>query len=93
MSDILKEFIKKLVVSEVKKDYSTPRVRKFYKKNKNNIQYLRKTQDDRVKRNKHRRDAIKKHGKKKMKKYDVHHPNGVDGKWYLVKKDHGRHKK
>ena len=34
MSDILKEFITKFVVAEIKKDYSTPRVRKFYKRNK-----------------------------------------------------------
>jgi hypothetical protein len=94
----IQDIIKEIILDELK-DYSTPRVRKFYKKNKNNIKYLRKTQNKRVERNRDRRAAIKKHGKKKMKKYDVHHPAGVDGdyktkeKWYLVKKDHGKHKK
>ena len=74
---------------------STARVRKYYKKNPGKVKkYLKKTQDDRVARNRDRRRAVKKHGKSYMKDKDVHHPNGPHGgKTKVVKKDHGPDKK
>ena len=77
------------------KETSTARVRKFYKRHPGRVRrYLKKTQDDRVIRNRDRQRAIRKHGKAKMKNHDVHHPKGVNGgKWVLAKKDHGRDKK
>jgi hypothetical protein len=73
---------------------STERVRKYYRKNKHKVRkYLKKTQDDRVARNRDRRKAVAKHGKTKMKKHDVHHPNGPhNGGARIVRKDHGRDK-
>lgn len=75
-------------------DSSTTRMRRYNRKNKKKVrQYLKKTQDDRVARNRDRRKAVKKHGKKKMKNHDVHHPNGPhNGGARLVRKDHGRDK-
>lgn len=74
---------------------STERVRRFYRRHPEKVKkYLRKTTKDRVARNRDRREAIKKHGKAKMKNHDVHHPNGPNGgSWRLAKKDHGRDKK
>lgn len=74
---------------------STERVRKYYKRHPEKVRkYLKKTQDDRVARNRDRAKAVKKHGKAKMKNHDVHHPNGAqNGNWRLAKKDHGRDKK
>ena len=73
---------------------STERVRRYYKRHPEKVRkYLKKTQEDRVQRNKDRRKAIKKHGKAKMKNHDVHHPNGPGNGWRLAKKDHGRDKK
>lgn len=74
---------------------STERVRKYYKRHPEKVRkYLRDTVKDRVARNRDRRKAVKKHGKKKMKNHDVHHPNGAqNGNWRLAKKDHGRDKK
>ena len=73
---------------------STERVRRYYKRHPKKVkEYLRKTQDDRVQRNRDRRKAVKKHGKAKMKNHDVHHPNGPGNGWRLAKKDHGRDKK
>ena len=73
---------------------STERVRKYYKRHPEKVRkYLKKTQDDRVARNRDRRKAIKKHGKEKMKNHDVHHPDGPqNGNARLVRKDHGRDK-
>lgn len=73
---------------------STERVRKYYKKHPNKVRkYLKKTQDDRVARNRDRRKAVDTHGKTKMKNHDVHHPNGPhNGGARLAKKDHGRDK-
>lgn len=73
---------------------STERVRRYYKRHPEKVRkYLRKTQDDRVARNRDRRKAVKKYGKKKMKNHDVHHPNGAkNGNWRLARKDHGRDK-
>jgi hypothetical protein len=73
---------------------STERVRRYYRRHPEKVRkYLRDTQEDRVKRNGDRANAVKKYGKKKMKNHDVHHPNGVDGSWKLARKDHGRDKK
>lgn len=76
-------------------DTSTERVRRYYKRHPEKVRkYLKKTQDDRVARNRDRRKAVEKHGKAKMKNHDVHHPNGAqNGNWKLAKKDHGRDKK
>lgn len=73
---------------------STERVRKYYKRHPEKVRaYLKKTQDDRVARNRDRRKAVEKHGKAKMKNHDVHHPNGPqNGGARLAKKDHGRDK-
>ena len=81
--------------SKEKPKSSTERVRRYYKRHPEKVRkYLKKTQDDRVKRNGDRAKAIKKHGKAKMKNHDVHHPNGPDGgSWRLAKKDHGPDKK
>jgi hypothetical protein len=74
---------------------STERVRRYYRRHPEKVRkYLKKTQKDRVARNRDRRKAVKKHGKSKMKNHDVHHPNGPHGgKWKLAKKDHGPDKK
>ena len=76
-------------------DSSTERVRRYYKRHPEKVRkYLKDTVKDRVARNRDRRKAIKKYGKKKMKNHDVHHPNGAqNGNWKLAKKDHGRDKK
>jgi hypothetical protein len=76
-------------------DSSTERVRRYYRRHPEKVRkYLKDTVKDRVARNRDRRKAIKKHGKKKMKNHDVHHPNGPNGgSWRLAKKDHGRDKK
>lgn len=76
-------------------DSPTTRTRRFNRKNRKKVRaYLRKTQDDRVARNRDRRKAVKKHGKKKMANHDVHHPNGPqNGGARLAKKDHGPDKK
>ncbi len=74
---------------------STERMRRFNKRHPEKVRkYLKDTVKDRVARNRDRRRAIKKYGKKKMKNHDVHHPNGAqNGNWKLAKKDHGRDKK
>lgn len=74
---------------------STERVRRYYKRHPEKVKkYLRDTVKDRVARNRDRRKAVKKYGKKKMKNHDVHHPNGPHkGNWRLARKDHGRDKK
>ena len=73
---------------------STERMRKFNKRHPEKVRkYLKKTQDDRVARNRDRKKAVEKYGEKKMKNHDVHHPNGAqNGNWKLAKKDHGRDK-
>ena len=76
-------------------DSSTERVRRYYRRHPEKVRkYLKDTVKDRVARNRDRRKAVKKYGKKKMKNHDVHHPNGAqNGNWKLAKKDHGRDKK
>lgn len=83
------EFLQKEALS------STERMRRYNKRHPEKVrQYLKKTQDDRVARNRDRKKAVKKYGKSKMKNHDVHHPNGAkNGNWKLAKKDHGRDKK
>ncbi len=59
-------------------DSSTERVRRYYKRHPEKVRkYLKDTVKDRVARNRDRRKAVKKYGKKKMKNHDVHHPNGA----------------
>jgi hypothetical protein len=79
---------------EEEKKTSTERVRRYYRRNRKKVrEYLKKTQDERVARNRDRKKAIKKYGKKKMNNHDVHHPNGAkNGNWRLARKDHGRDK-
>ncbi len=74
---------------------NTERMRRFNRRHPEKVRkYLKKTVKDRVARNRDRAKAIKKHGKKKMKNHDVHHPNGPNGgSWKLAKKDHGPDKK
>ena len=83
------EFLQKEALS------STERMRRYNKRHPEKVrQYLKKTQDDRVARNRDRKKAVKKYGKSKMKNHDVHHPNGAkNGNWKLARKDHGRDKK
>lgn len=73
---------------------STERMRRYNRKHPQKVrQYLKKTQNDRVARNRDRKKAVKKYGKSKMKNHDVHHPNGAqNGNWKLARKDHGRDK-
>jgi hypothetical protein len=74
---------------------STERMRRYNRRHPEKVRnYLKKTQDDRVARNRDRKKAVKKYGKSKMKNHDVHHPNGAkNGNWKLARKDHGRDKK
>ncbi len=75
---------------------STLAVRRYYKRHPGKVRAnLKKTQDDRIRRNRDRRRAERKHGKNFMKNRDVHHPNGVNGgKTKIVKsKNHGPDKK
>jgi hypothetical protein len=71
----------------------TERTRRYNKRHPGKVRsHLRKTQDDRVERNRARREAVKKHGATKMKHRDVHHPNGTKGKnpkTRVVKANHG----
>jgi hypothetical protein len=71
---------------------STERMRRYNRRHPQKVRnYLKKTQDDRVARNRDRKTAIKKYGKSKMKNHDVHHPSGAqNGNWKLREKDHGR---
>ena len=76
-------------------DSPTERTRRYNRRHPEKVkQYLRKTVDDRVARNKDRKKAVAKYGEAKMKNHDVHHPNGPSkGNWRLAKKDHGPDKK
>jgi len=69
----------------------TQRTRRYNKKHKGEVRaHLRKTQGDRVERNRARREAVKKHGKVKMANKDVHHVYGTKKKTTrVVGKDHG----
>lgn len=86
------------IVQEILETLSpTERTRRYNKKHPDKVRaYLKKTQSDRVERNRARRKAVQKHGKSKMKNKDVHHPKGTKGKnppTRVVKKDHGPDKK
>ena len=74
---------------------STERMRRYNKRHPEKVKnHLKRTQDDRVERNRAHREATKKHGEEYMKDKDVHHPDGVDGgKTMVVGQDHGRDKK
>lgn len=76
-------------------DSPTERTRRYNRKNKKKVRaYLKRTQDDRVARNRDRAKAVKRHGESKMRNHDVHHPNGPqNGGARLAKKDHGPDKK
>jgi hypothetical protein len=70
---------------------STERGRLYRKRHPRKVrEYLRKTQGDRVIRNRDRRRAIKRHGVEKVREHDVHHPSGVGGVWRLARRHHGR---
>lgn len=69
----------------------TERTRRYNAKHPAKVKaHLRKTTADRVERNRARREAVKKHGKTKMKNKDVHHVYGTRRKvTRVVKGDHG----
>jgi hypothetical protein len=89
--------IRDIIVEEVRKKLdeamsSTERMRRYNKKHPEKVkQNLKKTQDDRVARNKAHNNKTEEYGTELMRNKDVHHPNGVkNGKEKIVKKDHGR---
>lgn len=73
----------------------TERTRLYNKRHPAKVRaHLKKTQAERVERNRARREAVKKHGVRKMKSHDVHHiGRTLDGKTRLAPKDHGPDKK
>lgn len=73
----------------------TERTKRYNKKHPKKVKaHLRKTTEDRVERNRARREKTKKYGKQKMKNRDVHHPDGTDNKHTrVVKANHGPDKK
>jgi hypothetical protein len=91
------ERLRPIIVEEIKKVMkeamsSTERMRRYNKKHPKKVkQNLKKTQDDRVERNKSHGDKTEEYGTELMRNKDVHHPNGVNGKGSkVVNKDHGR---
>jgi len=77
--------------SIIEADSPTERTRRYNKRHPNKVKsYLKKTQDDRVKRNGDRKKAVKKYGESKMKNHDVHHfGKPTTSNWKLSRKDHG----
>ena len=74
----------------------TERTRRYNKRHKGEVRaHLKKTQDDRVERNRARREAVAKHGKTKMRNHDVHHVDNVKNskRTRLAPKNHGPDKK
>lgn len=69
----------------------TERTRLYNKRHPGKVRtHLKKTQADRVERNRARREAVKRHGASKMKNKDVHHVYGTKRKvTRVVKGDHG----
>jgi hypothetical protein len=69
----------------------TERTRLYNKRHPDKVRaHLRKTTEDRVERNRARREAVKRNGKQKMKNKDVHHVYGTKKKvTRTVPKDHG----
>ena len=69
----------------------TERTRRYNKRHPGKVRsHLKKTQNDRIERNRARREAVKRNGKQKMKNRDVHHVYGTKRKvTRTVKKDHG----
>ena len=85
--------IKAIIVEEVREALSsTERMRRYNKRHPEKVkQNLKKTQNDRVKRNKAHNDKTKELGTELMRNKDVHHPNGVNGNGAkVVNGDHGR---
>lgn len=94
------ERLRPIIVEEIKKVMkeamsSTERMRRYNKKHPEKVkQNLKKTQDDRVERNKAHNDKTEEYGTELMRNKDVHHPNGVSGTGVkIVNGDHGRDKK
>jgi len=89
----LQDLAEEIGLEETNKN--TLATRRYNKKNPGKVKaYLKKTQDDRVARNRDRRAAEKKHGKAALKNKDVHHTNGAQsGKTRIVDKDHGPDRK
>tara|TARA_Y100001970_G_C14237745_1_gene862946 strand:- start:2358 stop:3269 length:912 start_codon:yes stop_codon:yes gene_type:complete len=88
--------IRNIIVEEIKEAMSsTERMRRYNKRHPEKVkQNLKKTQDDRVARNKAHNDKTKEYGTELMRNKDVHHPNGTkNGNEKIVNKDHGRDKK
>ncbi len=74
----------------------TERTRRYNKRHPDKVRsHLKKTQEDRVERNRARREAVKKHGKTKMRNHDVHHVDNVKNskRTRLAPRDHGPDKK
>jgi len=75
----------------------TERTRRYNRRHPDKVRsYLRKTQDDRVERNRAHREATSRHGETYMKDKDVHHPQGPKGDkppTRVVKEDHGPDKR
>ena len=85
--------IKAIIVEEVREALSsTERMRRYNKRHPEKVkQNLKKTQNDRVKRNKAHNDKTEELGTELMRNKDVHHPNGVNGNGAkVVNGDHGR---
>jgi len=92
--------VRDIIVEEVRKKLdeamsSTERMRKYNKKHPDKVKKnLKKTQDDRVERNKAHTNKTEEYGTELMRDKDVHHPNGTkNGNEKIVNKDHGRDRK
>jgi len=88
--------IRNIIVEEIREAMSsTERMRRYNKRHPEKVkQNLKKTQDDRVKRNKAHNDKTEEYGTELMRNKDVHHPNGASGNGAkIVNGDHGRDKK
>jgi hypothetical protein len=74
----------------------TERTRRYNTRHPEKVRaYLKKTQKDRVERNRARREKTKLYGERKMKKHDVHHVDNIRNskRTRIVKKNHGPDKK
>jgi hypothetical protein len=74
----------------------TERTRRYNHRHPEKVRaHLKKTQGDRVERNRARREAVAKHGKVKMANHDVHHIDNIANskRTRIVKRDHGPDKK
>ena len=94
LSEILDMGIAAMEVSEAMTP--TERTRRYNARHPSKVKaHLRKTTSDRVERNRARREAVKRHGKTKMKSHDVHHVDNVKNskRTRLAPRDHGPDKK